>query len=1351
MRDKYIITGSIAFIVIFLIILGCGGSGADFVLPRASVEEPPPTPVNGHIINIFTQTAEISWTQPLQSEQKEFNLKYKIYINDNLYKTLTKDDFSYAAQGTDEIKINYTLKELNKNTTYKISIFSVTQNGTQSNNNLHIKFNTMNQSEPPKKPDSPEFISSSLTQAQINFKSNPNTAKYKLLINDSPYSLSEDTDEIFYFFKGGTYEIINLEGSTEYEIGVIAINGYGTSEISSLISFSTGSAPDVPEDIVISNISDSSFRITWQSVTEASEYIIEYTNLGQNIQESFSTTSNMAVISNLNPGTSYEVGLRARNTFGTSSLSEINTILTRNVPAIPENITTLEVTVSSFEFGWDDVETADSYRVYVDNSFYSSSLNNDFILSNLSQEETYKINLKAVNDYGDSDLSDDFIICTANVEEVPPDLPEDDVVTIEQHPESLQVEWNDFPYASQYRIEYNKTGSPSSNTTLISTFPTILIQDLETDTSYDITIEGINSVGVSPALEVTASTTDIPDSVTNLKLDTRSRNFFQISWNKPAGTQNYRILCEHNTHGEILEQITEETVLAVNEEDTTPNLEPGQTYTITVFSRFDGNENPDISDENQIQVETSDTPPAPVNLNITDITKNSFVLDWEEITDIAYYNVFLNQNNTETTFNTIENTLQLSELSMDTRYTVEVSAVNNDNLESDRSEKEALRTNPPVPAEPSGLKVVDLGNNFVRIGWNSVQYALDYVIEATGHTPEEIETTSTSLELDSWNTTPVINEEIKVSARNRIDESGNPSKIYAAGLNSPGFDEDETTPFVNKIYLKWDSVERADYYLLTVDDKFNRKKISNTYYTLTGLEPGTEYTIKVKASNNLDESQYSANLAPEFSTTYDEPASFEITGYFKDINDNPQYGTDEITILWEIYPEGNNIYTDTFEIYAKLKDEGNFGEPVEIITGFPDDTDEIKTTLNSWCEEGFSPKPMQPDREYEFKIIAQNPHTSKEDENSQNHDFFSLKTDYIPLPPSNFEVVETATSFHLSWKNEESLTSRPAKWEIDWDEDNIELDSNTTYKEVVPPEPRLEHYTLKIIAHNETETASAESSSITASLGDLPTVSIRNFENIFANKFKVYWDGENADFYNLYIDGSLVEENMVETYYDFSGLDPATAYDIKVTAHNQYTEPDGDSAPSENIETINTKNKIDYIGESALLNVDPMNPDRGVFASSISGGKVIISAGGNVYISEIAGNVPSMVGSGNDLDTDYIAGVDLHGIDDFIFAVDSGLNRTKVYDINGNNDFVNPADGFSGNTYDTSFYPEDRGYLFSLTNDGTEVIRHRINAAEDDWDPAEPYINIDAGIDSSYITFFETNSGSKFVGLSDSN
>ena len=159
-------------------------------------------------------------------------------------------------------------------------------------------------------------------------------------------------------------------------------------------------APTKPTNVIISNISTTTFSLTWTPSTD-NEAVSGYEIfLNGNLVGTTSSASFLA--ENLVPNTDYAITIIAKdvakNESDSSDVVSAKTLTDTTAPTIPTNVLISNQTGSSFQINW-TASTDNSgilkYEIYLDGNLQGTSTITSFNVTNLSTSTTYVITILA--------------------------------------------------------------------------------------------------------------------------------------------------------------------------------------------------------------------------------------------------------------------------------------------------------------------------------------------------------------------------------------------------------------------------------------------------------------------------------------------------------------------------------------------------------------------------------------------------------------------------------------------------------------------------------------------------------------------------------------------------------------------------------------------------------------------------------------------------------------------------------------------------------------------------------------------------------------------------------------------
>jgi|GEM_PF-6438669 len=1324
----------------FLVIIsiGCGG-GSDLIIPAKETVVRPNPPISGEVINLYTETAEVSWQASREVES------FNIYVNGVLKETISKADFSTAEVSTaSDYKFSYNIPGLKKDSSYIVSIRSLSDKGIESDKSIVFQINTIESASTPIPPKTLSFVSSTLKSASISFAEGKYAAKYQIFIDGLPYTL--DSKPV-YVFEPGTYEILNLEPSTDYDISIKSINGYGVSDTSEVLTISTGSAPSKPATPEVVTTLDKSVNITWDTVLKATKYFVYVANITEDPSAQLSlystVTNTTAIISNLKRGTTYHFAVKAWNKYGDSPYSDTIEVTTKDIPDAPTSLSISDITLTSFKINWPAVPTANNYKIYKNDLFYASvnasAGSPEYTLGSLTSDETYEIEVSAVNEFGESDKSDTSYVHTLSEDGDPPVIPTGFTISASNiKPTSMILSWTEVPGTSNYRVYYNNVYGNTNNNSY-------QIDNLTPDTLYDVGIEAYNDFGHTPKQTDTFSTLSEPLPVAKVLVESKSKNFIKVNWTEADGANKYFVYCRRiePTPAIITEDTVEVTTYSFN------GLTSGATFEITIFSSYNSNRQTSInsgSNENQILVSTPSTPATPIiDPTINNLSQNSADISWGAVANADYYNVYRKRILSDPSYSLdidsgtslTSTSFTLKDLTVDSTYEILVTAVSvtqtGEHLES---EKQAVplsfRTLPNIPNAPANLRYDRLSKDKddVTVYWEAPGSTSYFYVYAPGHDPERQKVYLNSVNLNHWTPSPggiiPTGTTIQVSAYNYDDLNSGTSEIRipldelstppVIGVPYPNAASSDTQMFVN-----WDTTEISTAYsyiirlydedaatYVEIGNNQTQRTMPNKDFTFTNLTPDNGYTVEVKklkpgkGESFTSTKSFTTNKAPDY------PVFEEIT--------LADYSTKEITINWDSEtPHAliGDYNTTTFEIYAKQSSSSNWKlidkvPAGDIYTGLNNPA--FTYTIDRLGDDPTTAPELTYDTYYDIKVLALNPFTNRETVSEDTY-----KTDYTVSKPYNVSTSDKGLYYiDITWEIEDFMTinGRPDSFLLTWDTGTRSV-SGDTFEAHIDSLFEDTTYHISVTAVNETDTHRLESTKLvekTGAIPDAPIISAVN--NISSSSMFVDWsEGNNTDYYVVRLTDGTNEirssETVSPTEFTMTGLDYGTQYTIEVIAYNQYGNSTGTASRK-----VTTKAYIDV----ATNRIDT----AGILSSSSpymdsSNGTIAISDGSNSQdiftIAPASTSIAPLNLVPTPDPTSPIRGVAINSLGIYVSMMNAGLNHVYAFDISGSTTGV--EDDFNvatetplnnwGSTYDCVI-DEASEKIYALSEYGGNIV-----------------------------------------------
>ncbi|KAI5100612.1 receptor-type tyrosine-protein phosphatase eta-like, partial [Silurus meridionalis] len=618
------------------------------------------------------------------------------------------------------------------------------------------------------------------------------------------------------------YNVTGLTAGVNYTftVSAVAADNQTTGSPTQIIAFTN---PDVVTNLIVSNKTTSSVSLNWNEPNgnRRSYFTVQWT--GGSVNNINNTSDTSYTVTGLTAGVKYifTVTAVAVDKQTTGSPTQISAFTN---PDAVTNLTVSNKTTSSVSLTWNEPPGNKSYFIL---RWTGGSLNKSINISTTSYNVTgltagvnYTFTVTAFAGDGQNGGATTQISAFTN-----PDIVSNLSVS-NKTTSSVSLTWNEpNGYRSYFTVQWN---NGSVNNIINSLITSYTVTGLTAGVNYTYTVSA-----VAADTQTTGSPTQIsaftkPDVVKDLNvIEITTRSLF-LNWTEPIGKRSFfKVQWSNNI---TLNSTTSNTFYNIT------NLSPGVNYTILISAVAADN----ITEGGAIGCSVFTKPDIVRNLKTSEVTTTSVFLSWTEpLGKISFFRVqWINSSTT-----TSATSFNITGLTPGTNYTFSVSAVADDNKTEGSVVGLSICTDPDVA---SNLTVSSKTTSSVSLTWNEPPGNRSYftVQWTDGSVHNSSNTSITSYTVTGL--TAGVNYLFTVTAVAADTQTkGSPTQISA--FTKPDIVRNLKTSEVTttSVFLSWtEPLGNRSFFRV---QWINSSTTPKTFFNITGLTPGTNYTFTVSA------------------------------------------------------------------------------------------------------------------------------------------------------------------------------------------------------------------------------------------------------------------------------------------------------------------------------------------------------------------------------------------------------------------------------------------------------------------------------------------------------------------------
>ena len=710
------------------------------------------------------------------------------------------------------------------------------------------------------------------TGITVSVDENNNAQNYGFYLADSEGNMIKQTEQ-----EKNTYTFTSLESNKKYTVYVRYVlesgKKYGeTSAVS--VSTLDEDRPQKPTGMSLSNITNTSYRISWNAVADATGYRVYKYDIAQKKYVVIgNTTQTYMDFTGLSYGDKCGYKVRAYKK-GTSSYlySEYSDILwAATKPAAVENLNVVSFTSSACKLEWGGSVGATHYYLYLvspDGKYtqFATSKTNSYNVKALKEFTDYSFSVSAVVKNGtcitESEKSGAVSIKTAF-------SPVKNVKVNAESFNKIKLSWEATQGAERYEVYVYEGNSESYSYKLETSKNSLLVTGLKEFSNYRFTVKSVrtidNRVYTSEESSFVNAQTILP-VVSGFSASSVTKSSYRINWKTNQFATSYNV---YKKSGSSYVKIA--TVKTNYYDVASVGISTVDFYKVSAVRKV---ENAVYESKLSSEFSASTLPDKVKNVKTT-VGSVSAVLKWDKVKDAACYNVY-RYNSTKKAYvlekTVSKNSYTIKGLSIGENCKFRIRAYIKTTTGTHKGEYTYVSFI-TKPGNVTKVYVTSVTTSSYYLRWNKSNGANCYYVykyDASNKKYKVIAKTA-NLYYKLSNLTPGKTEAYKVlpaiTKNSRLYVKGNLTGVYKfATKPSTVSGLKVSAAGSNNITLKWNKLTYYSRYEIYRYDAANKKYIlvgntTRNSFTVKNLKGSTNYYFRIRAVRTLNGADYNGGFS----------------------------------------------------------------------------------------------------------------------------------------------------------------------------------------------------------------------------------------------------------------------------------------------------------------------------------------------------------------------------------------------------------------------------------------------------------------------------------------------------------